>query len=1660
MKKVVLACLLPILILGCLLIPRNLFSQSYDKAYLSLSTVDGWGKGSGLLAFSTTEEVKVNVTAYKTSGQATVEIYSVTLDDVLNYLLHDNKYHQTNPKIDISKFSHVSDININLNENSNPIGLPLPDKGLFYVKVKLGDLYIDTFVVRSSFGSMAKEAKNTLVVWNQDFETSRSVVGAKMTVYNLEKNKNVIATVNSDNDGIASIPLTESADLVVVESNDSMAILPLNARYLNGAYTWTTFSPNLVSRKYFMFTDRPIYKPGDTVRFKIIVRDDDDARYSMANGSVLVAISEGHQNSYLYKSNLSIDINGFVTGSYTIPKKASTGDYRVVVNPKTITSEWGDYQEDDGSIYFKVENYRKPEYFIKAESSQMDVIRGDEVRVNLSGEYYSGQPLSDGTVNYKIYADSGYYGDYEYYYPSNGNNYYRAWGGNEIDSGTLVLDKKGNATITLPTNKNDSLGKYQVYFFEFTYADASGNQSLSGVNVLVRSGEYSLYRDGYGPYGGRVGDKISVPFVLKNNKEGLKLSQKVEVNIVRKWWEKYNDENNKYPQYREKKDEIATGSFTTDGSGKAKFEFVPEKEGSYELQTKITDSRGNVVVKNFSLWINNKYGEYSWGRSNSTIKITPDKESYRVGDEAIINISSEIPNRDVYLGVERAYQDRYQVVKMNGSSADVRIVITDHDMPNIFLSAKSFSANNLDGDVQNIPIDTSDKKIYYSLSTDKKNYAPGDEVTVNVMAKDVAGNPVESNLALWAVDKSIYALADINYGDVFEKFWQARGDDTQQAHSLEGIVVMGAAEKGGCFLAGTKVLMADNSEKPIEEVKIGDSILTRLSSNSSKMVKTKVTGLHEEKTAGYLIINHQLKVTDNHLILINRKWLPARTIKIGDELIGKDGNKIEVRSLEYLNLPERVYNLTTNIYHTYFADGIYVHNEKGGGSRDNFADTAYWNASINTGSQGQAQIKFKLPDNLTTWVLTTIGASRDTKAGQGFTEIKVSKDLVIRPVLPNVLGESDEIVVSALINNYTDLESKATVWLKTNAGKLIDSETQTVTVGAHDFSQIKWLVKVGEAKEASKFEFGVKDDRGRSDSMVQLIDVRSVGYWQQRSDFKSGITNFEVDLPKADYEASKSNLEITLSSTIMGSLPSAVKYLVNYPYGCTEQTTSSLVSRLVARKYPNVFSEALKAESKNITIEDGLIKLKELQNYDGSWSWWWKGSKTEPFVSAYVFRILNEAKTQNIAVDEGMYSRAQKYFVTGFEVADVENKIIKAYGLAFSVDRLVHKSVMVDYSKLSDDYLAMAVYANLVSGENDASKNGLDVLMNRMQVTSTGIHWRAGSLDRFGTDEASTALALQAIVKDGKYMEEAAKAINFLMKNRYHDYWSSTYTTAQSILAITDYSQAVKESEANYTYRVMSGNQLLASGKFVGVKTLPVVVKIDPKKIINNSQITIEKVGEGEIYTTFNQKWWLKGVKSVAVSNGVTITKRIINNKGEEYNFVPGDLVTVDLMVSFPEGSRESKGYAIIEDHLPSGLIPVNTNLLNESNDRSGDYIQKEYLNDGVIIPIYYGNENHNYQYMARVVNEGNFILPPAYYSLMYYPEVWARSESTSFRVGDVVKINPLTKINETISDNEKSKTLILGVVLLTIMVGLIIRGKNAKKIKKDEDSSSPPLIR
>ena len=133
----------------------------------------------------------------------------------------------------------------------------------------------------------------------------------------------------------------------------------------------------------------------------------------------------------------------------------------------------------------------------------------------------------------------------------------------------------------------------------------------------------------------------------------------------------------------------------------------------------------------------------------------------------------------------------------------------------------------------------------------------------------------------------------------------------------------------GSFLAGTTILMKNNLEKNIEQVKEGDVVLTRLSDNSPILVEAEVNKVSKRPVDEYLVINGQLKVTEAHVFFANGNWISARDLTTGDYLINTDNRKVSIKTIEKIENGVSVYNFEVEGYHTYFANGFYVHNFKG-----------------------------------------------------------------------------------------------------------------------------------------------------------------------------------------------------------------------------------------------------------------------------------------------------------------------------------------------------------------------------------------------------------------------------------------------------------------------------------------------------------------------------------------------------------------------------------------------------------------------------------------------------------------------------------------------------------------------------------------------------------
>ena len=1607
----------------------------------------------GLIEIASTDAPVIKIDSIGISGNAVITTYRATYDDLLKYLIHNDEYKQKNKSVEVNKLSQVSQTNLQVDSNNDSsIPLSIDNNGIWFVQANLDGVVGEAFIIRTDVGAIASEGDNEIIIWNQNFKTKKLISSAFVTVYNLNGGVKKIETAISDNEGIAKVKATQDADIAIIESNGNKAVLPLNYKYLNVS-NYSSYQKKTLDNEYYVFTDRPLYRPGDNVKFKAIIRQEDDAVFTLAKGKVNAKIIKGYdESSVISQQNFTISDKGTIDGEFSLPSDIKAGTYSLVIKSQDDEGIWG-----NNSISFDVEKFVKPEYGIETTNDNAVLIAGDTINVNVHGGYFSGQPLAGEEVKYKIFSSS--YRDYGYRSEFNPDaKWHWSWGGSSVKDGSVTLNEAGNAIISFetPNTKEGQTGK--VYTVQAEYVNESGRPSISTVNVLVRSGEFGIYKKDYS-WGSSVNQKVNMPFVI-TDANGKTVESKTPVTIKSEWshWKEVQKDGKR--AYEKESENLPNQNMDSE-NGEFIYSFTPSKVGLYKITLSANDPRGNIVESTYNIWAysENEYSRFSnYGQGTMGITVQSDKEKYNPGDDAKITILSKELDRDALLTMKRGRTRRYKVIHLKDTQTVLTEKIQDDDIPNIYANVSTFGSKDIDSDSANLLISAESKKVNINIKSDRDKYGPGDMAVFDIYTTNNNGKPISTDTAVWAIDKSIYELVDSNMQSIFDTFWYQRGNSTSGSYSLQGINSFGA-ESGGCFGKGTQVLMANGRTKNIENVAVGDEIATYNEKGSNEMVGAKVSKTEDVVENGFLVINEKLKVTANHILWVNGDWRQAGVIQIGDTLRNINGDE-KVYSIEWRREKVHVYNLEIENHHTYIAENIWVHNGKGDSMRTDLKDTAYWNPSVQTDSIGHARVSFKLPDNLTTWVLATVATTDDTMVGQQTADIIVSKDIIVRPILPNVLQEGDKIVLGAIVQNFSDSDQEMKIEAEFDSG-IVDNATQNLNIAKGEFVKIYWNVSPQTANDHAKFSVKATsvNNSELSDGVVTEIPVIKFGFPEISGTSIVNEGQFPINLPRDAFN-NKSSVKIDVAASLIGSLSSAMDYLLEYPYGCVEQTTSSFVPAIISRQNKDLFQ----FKKTNISIDDvankGITRLKDLQNSDGGWGWWGQDNKSNPFISAYVSEYLFKAKNNGYSIDNSMYDNMLSYLRSEPDnlLTPEEkrlDKIGKTYGLSI-IEKGSHPDRQItDFNGLTPDMLALAVMSNINNGNINSSENGLDSLTSLAKDNNDGVFWSEGHIKYFGSKEASTAFALRALIAGKGNSDLIDKAVKYLIQDRKGNSWQNTFATAQVLQAIVDYARLKKVNITNSSYTVFIDGQQIAQGKFTDYRQIDAIeIPID-KLQIGGSQISITKNGQGDVYTTINATAFRTNRNADAVDNGFSVV-RSYKPEGAVANspLALGDVVNVSLVVN----SDFDDKYVVIEDHLPSGLVPINPKFNNEqasgggyaaqkTNGRGYNSYNREVTKDGMIISAEDLTKGKTeFIYRARVVSQGEFDVVPTVVTKMYDPKVYGRSA--------VQKIN-VQKERQDISENNKQEKNIFAFIISAVAVILLLAGSVGYYIWRRKQNST-----
>ena len=489
-------------------------------------------------------------------------------------------------------------------------------------------------------------------------------------------------------------------------------------------------------------------------------------------------------------------------------------------------------------------------------------------------------------------------------------------------------------------------------------------------------------------------------------------------------------------------------------------------------------------------------------------------------------------------------------------------------------------------------------------------------------------------------------------------------------------------------------------------------------------------------------------------------------------------------------------------------------------TREEFPDTAYWDAQIVTDANGEATVSMNLPDSLTTWQVLVRGLTKETLVGETQLEIITTKELLVRPVTPRFLVAGDHSLLAAVVQNNTSGDLQGSVKLQAIGFELDDTNqaTQQVTVKANGQTRVEWW---GTAQDVSSADLEFSTQAGNLQDAVRVSkgDLPVLQYTAPQtfatsgSLLEGGQTLELVSLP-VTFDAHSGSLNVELDPSMAAAMLDALQALEYYPYDCTEPILSSFLPNLVTYATLQTFgidSPDLKA-SLDRTLNQGLEHLLSLQNADGGWSWC-QGGDSDSYITAYVLYGLAGTRDSGITVSEDAITNARSYISSNLITPSQTSE-------TWSLDRLAFENYALVQSGTGDLASANQLYAvrdqlspwakaflALSLDPTSSSSQQIPTLISDLQASAirsaTGVHWEAENPDwrNMTSTLSNSAIVLYTLAQLEPASTLIPDAVNYLMSNRQSNgCWSSSYENSWILLSMDKVMIATGELNSNYAF--------------------------------------------------------------------------------------------------------------------------------------------------------------------------------------------------------------------------------------------------------------------
>ena len=1444
--------------------------------------------------------------------------------------------------------------------------------------------------------------------------------------------------VTADN-GILRLPLPDTAstkgqNILIAKRGKDIAFLPENSDYYwSDSGNWYKKAENDYLR-WFVFDDRKMYRPNEEVSVKGYIRKVTAGKLGDIEGLADAAqgftysVKDSRDNE-IAKGSGNLNSFGAFDFKFKLPDNANLGYTRIDL--RTSSNLAG----DSYTHQFQIQEFRRPEFEVstKVETEAPHLV-GSNAMLSVEAKYYAGGGLANAETNWTVTATPTNYtppnrGDFTFgtwtpwwrIYDHYDGGYGRSYGGGTTQTFKGVTDASGKHLLKVDFQSVNPPRPYAI----------TASAAVQDVNRQTWSSTTSLLVHPSSLYVGiktprtfvQKGEKIDVESIVTDIDGKLIAGRDAEIKAVLKdwvfekgtWAEKTIDEQTctvKSPQ----------GSASAAGPVVgAKCSFVAKQGGRYTITARVIDDRERFNESELTVWVPGGKTPPQRSVEQEEVQIIPSKKEYAPGETAELLVISPFTPAEGVLTLRRDGIVKTERFTMKDSSATLRIPLEEKYLPNIYAQVDlvgSATRTNDKGEVDaklssrpafasgniNLPISTDSRKLTVSAESQDKTLAPGSETKVNVEVKDNNGEPVaNSEVAVVMVDESVLALSNYRIADPMSVFYQGRGTGTTDYH-LRKDVLLGNPEDVKAPPPPPPVETADAAIAPVSSVNRSIAQLPMMSKATSPN--------------GY-----------------------------GFQVFA--GRRSERKDAE----PEPSPNIDL---------------------RQNFNALAVFAPSVKTDSNGRTVVNVKLPDNLTRYRITAVSVDPGKRFGKAESDITAKQPLMVRPSAPRFMNFGDKIQLPVVVQNQTDKDMAVDVAVRaTNASMsepeavatgldTVNSAGKRVLVKANDRAEVRFPVAAMKAGTA-RFQIAVSSGNFSDAAEISLpvwTPATTEAFATYGTTDENGAIVQPVQTP-GDVFPQFGGLEVTTSSTQLQELTDAFISLYRYPFECSEQVSSRMISIAALKDVLFAFkAKEMPSETEIKASFDKDIKiLQSRQRSDGSFGLWTQARERYeyPFLTVHVAHALALAKAKGYKVPDDMLNKAkpylkdvEKHYDEWYKTSPQVRWTISAYAL-YVRDLMGDKDTAKTKALLKEATIEKMPFEALgwvlsVLANDPESKPEVDAIVHFLMNHTTETSAAANFVTNYGdaqwlimySNRRADGVLLEALIKARQasslsYGEDLIpKLVRGLLDHRKAGAWSSTQENVFILLALDKYFNAFEKVTPDFVTRIWLGNTYAGEEAFKGRSVDSNLLNIPMSYLTNQGGTTnllLEKQGPGRLYYRIGMKYAPKNLKLDPADYGFTVLRKyeavdnaddVKQNTDGSWTIKSGARVRVRLTMV----AQARRYHVALVDNLPAGLEILNPELAtteaipadNQPDTSVVEYGSRSYGYGWWWRRYWFEHQNfrderaeafasllwegvYNYSYVARATTPGEFVVPPAKAEEMYHPETFGRTGTDFVKV-------------------------------------------------------------